>query len=83
MRSDILGGNLQGPIREAEEAIARFGNDLARFSDLIRRAEIARFGKDLALFNQLLALLSEHMATMRERIDSAHLSNEAENPPRG
>jgi hypothetical protein len=64
--------DMQGMISEAKQAVARFGNDLARFDHLVGRQEIARFGKDIALFNQLLALLSEHMTAMYERIDDGH-----------
>jgi len=67
---------MQGMISEAKQAVARFGNDLTRFDHLVGRQEIARFGKDIALFNQLLALLSEHMTSMYERIDGAHQASE-------
>jgi hypothetical protein len=68
--------DMQGLISETKEALARFGKDLARFDHLIGREEIARFGKDLALFNQLLALLSEHMTVMHERINGAQRAND-------
>jgi hypothetical protein len=68
--------DMQGMITEAKQAVARFGNDLARFDHLVGHQEIARFGKDIALFNQLLELLSEHMTAMYERIDGAHKAGE-------
>jgi hypothetical protein len=68
--------DMQGMISEAKQALAKFGNDLARFDHLVGRQEIARFGKDIALFNQLLGLLSEHMTAMYERIDDAHRARE-------
>jgi hypothetical protein len=74
MPPDTLGDDVRALVSDAEEAMARFGNDLARFNHLVGPEEIARFGKDLVLFNQLLALLSEHMTSMYERIDGLHRS---------
>ncbi len=63
--------DMQELISETKEALARLGKDLARFDHLVEREELPRFGRDLALFNQLLALLSEHMTVMHERINGA------------
>ena len=76
MPPNALGDDMDALVNEAKKALARFGNDLARFDHLVGPEEIARFGKDLVVFNQLLALLSEHMDAMHERIQGIHRSNE-------